>query len=320
MFAHAISLSFHPLSTYRLNLQMQHFHHQFQTDLPTRSDPRLLLGISLQDNLVPWNDPQAVCRICFALHVDPIFLASDAMCPFSSGAGLCPSCSLLYGTSLDCVTCIEHREHFQVLASAVCWHARATTKEAFAVVLEHLFSVSRVATGLILEATTAWVLPSNSTILFRAHARLLVGSIPGVNAVSRGVNLPRYLSFAQLTQTLDSDPQFGFRWNGFLQGNAPLKPSQKARSQNSKKDDVWDDVADVRTNECVANQQHEQWHSHSDSLIFREKRTLMIRLVLLLLLASSLLPRTGKLPGGLWFWALCFLASTEYNTSNNTPN
>jgi hypothetical protein len=196
---------------------MQHFHHQFQTDLPMRSDPRLLLGISFEDNLVPWDDPRAVCRICLALHVDPVFLASDAQCPFSSGAGLCPVCATPFGTSLPCVGCTEHREHFQVMASIVCWHASATSKDAFAVVLVHLFSVSQAAVGLILEATTARVLPTNSTILFRAHARLLVGNVPGVNAVSRGVNLPRYLSFARSAQTLDSDPLFGFAWSGFLQ-------------------------------------------------------------------------------------------------------
>ncbi len=83
-------------------------------------------------------------------------------------------------------------------------------------VLEHLFSVSQAAAGRILEVTTARALSSGTTILFRAHARLLVGFVPGVNAVSRGVNLPRYLSFARSAQTLDPDPLFGFVWNDFL--------------------------------------------------------------------------------------------------------
>jgi hypothetical protein len=195
---------------------MQHFNHRFLTDLPLRSDPRLLLGISFQDNLVPWQDPRAVCRICLALHVDPVFLASDALCPFSSGAGLCPLCATSYGSTLDCVSCTEYREHFQVLASIVCWHANAPTKEAFALVLEHLFTVSRAAAVRILEVTTARALPSGTTILFRAHARLLVGFVPGVNAVSRGMNLPCYLSFARSAQTLDPDPLFGFAWSGLL--------------------------------------------------------------------------------------------------------
>ncbi len=214
---HEISLSFLLHSTYELYLQMQHFRDHFLANLPMRSDPRLLQGISFQDNLVPWDDPRAVCRICLALHVDPVFLVSDARCPFSSGAGLCPVCATPFGTSLPCVGCTEHREHFQVMASVVCWHAGATSKDAFVVVLIHLFSVSQAAVGLILEATTARVLPSNSTILFRAHARLLVGNVPGVNAVSRGVNLPHYLSFARSAQTLDPDPLFGFVWSGFLQ-------------------------------------------------------------------------------------------------------
>jgi hypothetical protein len=196
---------------------MQHLRDNFLANVPMRNDPRLLHGISFQDNLVPWDDPRAVCRICLALHVDPVFLASDAQCPFSSGAGFCPVCATPFGTSLPCVGCTEHREHFQVMASVVCWHAGATSKDAFAVVLVHLFSVNQAAVGLILEATTARVLPSNSTILFRAHARLLVGNVPGVNAVSRGLNLPRYLSFARSAQTLDSDPLFGFVWSGFLQ-------------------------------------------------------------------------------------------------------
>jgi hypothetical protein len=202
--------------SYELYLQMQHFNHRFLTDMPLRSDPRLLLGISFQDNLVPWQDPRAVCRTCLALHVDPVFLASDAPCPFSWGAGLCPSCTTSYGSTLDCVSCTEYREHFQVLASVVCWYANAATKDAFASVLEHLFAVSRGAAVRILEFTTARALPSGSTILFRAHARLLVGFVPGVNAVARGVNLPRYLSFARSAQTLDPDPLLGFAWSDFL--------------------------------------------------------------------------------------------------------
>jgi hypothetical protein len=125
---------------------------------------------------------------------------------------------LSYGANIACVVCTEYREHFQVLASVVSWHAGVSSKDEFAAVLEHLFSVCHEATLLILDVTTARALhvPSNLIILFRAHARLQVGSVAGVNAVSRGADLPRYLAFARSVQTLDPDPNFGFLWNAFL--------------------------------------------------------------------------------------------------------
>ncbi len=198
---------------------MQHFLDRL---LPLRSDRRLLAGYPFQfeDNLVPWQDPRAVCRVCCALHVDAVHLASEDPCPFALGAGLCPSCGMLYGATVPCVVCTEYREHFQVLASVVTWHARVYSKEEFAAVLKHLFSVSEAATALILDVTTARALPSGAVILFRAHARLQEGSVAGVNAVSRGADLPRYLAFARSAQTLDTNPNFGFLWDGFLQALA----------------------------------------------------------------------------------------------------
>jgi hypothetical protein len=202
---------------------MQHIHDLFVMDLPMRADQRLREGLyplQFLDNFVPWHDPRAICRICYALHVDAIHLENEVLCPFALGAGLCPNCNMAYGAGAECISCVEYREHFQVLASVVSWHARINSKEDFSAVLKHLFCVSDAAVLLILDATTARLLPSNNTIMFRSHARLQVGSVAGVNAVSRGADLSRYLAFARSVQSLDPNPNFGLLWDVFLQSIA----------------------------------------------------------------------------------------------------
>jgi hypothetical protein len=206
----------------------------FSKDIPAYDDPKLgerLQGIAWQEGdmpLVEWNNPRAVDRLGYYMHLNPQLLALHQPCLYLTGFGLCPLCHLPYGSKLNCVACLEYREHFQVLASEITFLSSGVLKNDFNNVLEHLLLVGTEARNLIMSETTARALSAGGpVVMFRGHARLQPGNQPGVNAVSRNTpNLPRYLSFARSAATLDSDPLFGFQWNDFLRalsgGTLPL--------------------------------------------------------------------------------------------------
>ena len=196
----------------------------FTKDIPAYDDPKLgdrLQGIAWQEGdmpLVEWNNPRAVDRLGFYMHLSPQLLALHQPCLYLSGSGLCPLCYLPYGSKLNCVPCCEYREHFQVLASEITFLSSGVLKNDFNNVLEHLLLVGPEARNLILLETTARPLSvGGPVVMFRGHARLQPGNQPGVNAVARETpSLPRYLSFARSAATLDTDPHFGFLWHDFL--------------------------------------------------------------------------------------------------------
>ncbi len=196
----------------------------FSRDIPAYDDPKLgerLQGIAWQAGdmpLVEWNNPRAVDRLGFYMRQNPQLLALHQPCPYLTGSGLCPLCHCPYGSKLNCVPCLEYREHFQVLASEITFLSSGVLKNDFNNVLEHLLLVGAEARTLIMLETTARVLSAGGpVVMFRGHARLQPSSQPGVNAVSRNTpDLPRYLSFARSAATLDVDPHFGFLWYDFL--------------------------------------------------------------------------------------------------------
>jgi hypothetical protein len=206
----------------------------FTKNIPAYDDPKLgqrLQGVAWQEGdmpLVEWNNPRAVDRLGYYMQLNPQLLALHQPCLYLTGSGLCPLCRFPYGSKLICNICMEYRDHFQVVASEITFLSSGTLKNDFGVVLEHLLLVGTEARNLIMSETTARVLSAGGpVVMFRGHARLQPGNQPGVNAVARNTpELPRYLSFARSTATLDSDPHFGFLWYDFLRalssGRLPL--------------------------------------------------------------------------------------------------
>jgi hypothetical protein len=147
----------------------------FLRDLPARDDPKLseyVQGAIFHQGdmpLVSWNDPRAVDRLSFHLRLRP--QAFSQPCSFLSGRGLCPQCQLPYGSGRACQSCLEYRDHYQVLASVITFHSSAVLKDDFDVVLEHLLEVGPEARALITLETTARPLSmANLVIMFRGHS------------------------------------------------------------------------------------------------------------------------------------------------------
>jgi hypothetical protein len=133
-------------------------------NLPSLDDPDLLPRLQSEaypyadeslftGETVPWDHPRAVNRLGYVLGMDPQILAQNQLFPYRTGEGTCPMCRSTFGSKMSCLSCEEHREHFQVLGSLIVFRTQAGTLPDLDLILEVILKIEPATRILILSKT-----------------------------------------------------------------------------------------------------------------------------------------------------------------------